>query len=157
MEPCDELHMIGLYIVITCYVNHDRNTILDYVVTQFRGQSCGKYCISEAVPSTRNAQKVHAVFNFWSESVRRQNSIGEISRLHGGPKWIIQHDVCKAVTTLATFSTRSVIYINGKILTVYKTQCKGNNVIYLQELIRRWDSERELLGSAPGSYPNSLK
>jgi len=27
----------------------------------------------------------------------------------------------------------------------------------LQELIRRWDSERELLRSAPGSYPNSLK
>ena len=26
-----------------------------------------------------------------------------------------------------------------------------------QELIRRWDSERELLRSAPGSYPNSLK
>jgi len=28
---------------------------------------------------------------------------------------------------------------------------------YVQELIRRWDSERELLRSAPGSYPNSLK
>ena len=27
----------------------------------------------------------------------------------------------------------------------------------LQELIRRWDSERELLRSAPGSYPKSLK
>jgi len=27
----------------------------------------------------------------------------------------------------------------------------------LQELIRRWDGERELLRSAPGSYPNSLK
>ena len=27
----------------------------------------------------------------------------------------------------------------------------------IQELIRRWDSERELLRSAPGSYPNSLK
>jgi len=27
----------------------------------------------------------------------------------------------------------------------------------VQELIRRWDSERELLRSAPGSYPNSLK
>jgi len=26
-----------------------------------------------------------------------------------------------------------------------------------QELIRRWDSERELLRSVPGSYPNSLK
>jgi len=26
-----------------------------------------------------------------------------------------------------------------------------------QELIRRWDSVRELLRSAPGSYPNSLK
>jgi len=26
-----------------------------------------------------------------------------------------------------------------------------------QELIRRWDSERELLRSAPGSYPNLLK
>ena len=26
-----------------------------------------------------------------------------------------------------------------------------------QELIRRWDSERELLHSAPGSYPNSPK
>jgi len=26
-----------------------------------------------------------------------------------------------------------------------------------QELIRRWDSERELLRSAPGRYPNSLK
>jgi len=26
-----------------------------------------------------------------------------------------------------------------------------------QELIRRWDSESELLRSAPGSYPNSLK
>jgi len=26
-----------------------------------------------------------------------------------------------------------------------------------QELIRRWDSERELLRSAPGSYLNSLK
>jgi len=26
-----------------------------------------------------------------------------------------------------------------------------------QELIRKWDSERELLRSAPGSYPNSLK
>jgi len=26
-----------------------------------------------------------------------------------------------------------------------------------QELIRRWDSERELLCSAPGSYLNSLK
>jgi len=26
-----------------------------------------------------------------------------------------------------------------------------------QELIKRWDSERELLRSAPGSYPNSLK
>jgi len=26
-----------------------------------------------------------------------------------------------------------------------------------QDLIRRWDSERELLRSAPGSYPNSLK
>jgi len=26
-----------------------------------------------------------------------------------------------------------------------------------QECIRRWDSERELLRSAPGSYPNSLK
>jgi len=25
-----------------------------------------------------------------------------------------------------------------------------------QELIKRWDSERELLRSAPGSYPNSL-
>jgi len=25
-----------------------------------------------------------------------------------------------------------------------------------QELIRRWDSERELLRSASGSYPNSL-
>jgi len=29
--------------------------------------------------------------------------------------------------------------------------------ICLQELIRRWDSERELLCSTPGSYPNSLK
>ena len=28
---------------------------------------------------------------------------------------------------------------------------------YQQEVIRRWDSERELLRSAPGSYPNSLK
>jgi len=28
---------------------------------------------------------------------------------------------------------------------------------YTQKLIRRWDSERELLRSAPGSYPNSLK
>ena len=28
---------------------------------------------------------------------------------------------------------------------------------WLQEFIRRWDSERELLRSAPGSYPNSLK
>jgi len=27
----------------------------------------------------------------------------------------------------------------------------------LQELIRRWDSERELLRSASGSYQNSLK
>ena len=27
----------------------------------------------------------------------------------------------------------------------------------VQELIRRWDSERELLCSVPGSYPNSLK
>jgi len=27
----------------------------------------------------------------------------------------------------------------------------------LQELIRKWDSERELLRSAPESYPNSLK
>jgi len=27
----------------------------------------------------------------------------------------------------------------------------------VQELIRRWDSKRELLRSAPGSYPNSLK
>jgi len=26
-----------------------------------------------------------------------------------------------------------------------------------QELIRRWDIQRELLRSAPGSYPNSLK
>jgi len=26
-----------------------------------------------------------------------------------------------------------------------------------QELIRRWDRERELLRSAPRSYPNSLK
>jgi len=26
-----------------------------------------------------------------------------------------------------------------------------------QELISRWDSERELLRSAPGRYPNSLK
>jgi len=29
--------------------------------------------------------------------------------------------------------------------------------IVRQELIRRWDSERELLRSEPGSYPNSLK
>jgi len=29
--------------------------------------------------------------------------------------------------------------------------------VVIQELIRRWDSERELLRSAPGSYPNSLK
>jgi len=29
--------------------------------------------------------------------------------------------------------------------------------VWKQELIRRWDSERELLRSAPGSYPNSLK
>jgi len=27
----------------------------------------------------------------------------------------------------------------------------------LQELIRRWDTERELLRSAPRSYPSSLK
>jgi len=27
----------------------------------------------------------------------------------------------------------------------------------IQELISRWDSERELLRSAPGRYPNSLK
>jgi len=27
----------------------------------------------------------------------------------------------------------------------------------LQELITRWDSEREVLRSAPGSYPSSLK
>jgi len=36
----------------------------------------------------------------------------------------------------------------------------GVDVIYLdykQEVIRRWDSERELLSSAPESYPNSLK
>jgi len=26
-----------------------------------------------------------------------------------------------------------------------------------QELIRRWESKRELLCSAPGSYPNLLK
>jgi len=31
------------------------------------------------------------------------------------------------------------------------------NIINVQELIRRWDSERELLRSAPGSYSNSLK
>ena len=30
-------------------------------------------------------------------------------------------------------------------------------VHYRQELIRRWDSERELLRSARGSYPKSLK
>jgi len=30
-------------------------------------------------------------------------------------------------------------------------------IIIKQELIRRWDSERELLRSAPGSYSNSLK
>jgi len=29
--------------------------------------------------------------------------------------------------------------------------------ITTQELIRRWDSGRELLRSSPGSYPNSLK
>jgi len=29
--------------------------------------------------------------------------------------------------------------------------------MYSQELITRWDSERELLRSAPWSYPNSLK
>jgi len=29
--------------------------------------------------------------------------------------------------------------------------------LYEQELIRRWHSERELLRSSPGSYPNSLK
>ena len=30
-------------------------------------------------------------------------------------------------------------------------------LVWKQELIRRWDSKRELLRSAPGSYPNSLK
>jgi len=34
----------------------------------------------------------------------------------------------------------------------HKQQCT-----IIQELISRWDSERELLRSAPGSYPNSLK
>jgi len=38
------------------------------------------------------------------------------------------------------------------IATIYKP-----SHIVKQELTRRWDSERELLRSAPGSYPNSLK
>jgi len=39
------------------------------------------------------------------------------------------------------------------------TDLRTGRCIYIteQELIRRWDSERELLRSAPGSYPNWLK
>jgi len=39
--------------------------------------------------------------------------------------------------------------------TVNAQMCNWHHV--LQELIRRWDSERELLRSAPRSYQNSLK
>jgi len=36
-------------------------------------------------------------------------------------------------------------------------QATATSLLLLQELIRRWDSERELLCSAPGRYLNSLK
>jgi len=39
----------------------------------------------------------------------------------------------------------------------YRHKCVQEAWQCTQELIRRWDSERELLHSAPGSYPNSLK
>jgi len=42
-------------------------------------------------------------------------------------------------------------------LPLYVVSAETLSAFKWQELIRRWDSERELLRSAPGSYPNSLK
>jgi len=51
----------------------------------------------------------------------------------------------------------------GLIVSVKQTERLVNSLLHyisykkLQELIRRWDSELELLRSTPGRYPNSLK
>jgi len=48
-----------------------------------------------------------------------------------------------------------------KEYAIYSVLCMSFDASWFrqkkQELIRRWDSERELLCSTPGRYPNSLK
>jgi len=50
-----------------------------------------------------------------------------------------------------------MVYRIALTMTLSDLQSHSPIASLLQELIRRWDSERELLRSAPGSYPNSLK
>jgi len=51
----------------------------------------------------------------------------------------------------------SFVLISEHCSLLLVANCQLDCQKQIQELIRRWDSERELLRSAPGSYPNSLK
>ena len=105
----------------------------------------------------------------WKRQKRVSNNIRKWTPIldKKGVKWPERHFMCRQISVwhdkLCNAVQSKVLLANSSIQTnkgstwLKLALLDFNDCSAWQGLIRRWDSERELLRSAPGSYPNSPK